>query len=497
MASERGYKKALLGAGTIIGAIVFLVILGLVQYITMQHPVRWDLTRVGQYTLAPQSKKILETYKKESTDIEVIAFYEANDMGAKTLAQDLLDQYRDVYADFTYRFVDPDKDRALAVQHKIETYPTLVIKAGSKTEPIQTADEETVTNALVKLLRSESKKIYALRGHGELEIGVSGDNGFSQAKDYMEKQNYEIQDLVLTQNPAVPSDASVLVIPGPEKDPTKTELDSIKAFIDGGGSLLVMLRPFKTPELASFLSKYGLRFEEDIVVDRMSRALGADYLAPVITTYERFEITKNFDIMSVMPMARSVRKAESPVPHAIPTELAFTSPVSWTISEKQLASGDATFDADTGIKGPVPVMAVSEYTNIASLQDKLKDAQKTEDNGKSENAKDEKSTDITEEFDDEPQVSPEKARIVVFGSADFLSNRYIRVQGNSDLLLNTVSWLAEDEDLISIRPKSSKSRPIVLTEEQSRLVFWIPLVLGPAIFIVAGIVVFLRRRRNV
>jgi ABC-type uncharacterized transport system involved in gliding motility auxiliary subunit len=496
MAQEKSYRKALLGGGAIVGAIVFLAIIGLIQYITLQHPIRWDLTRAGKYTLAPQSEKVLGTYKEKGLDIDVIAFYETNEIGAKTLAQDLFDQYRDIYSAFNYRFVDPDRNRALAVRHGIETYPTIVIQAGGKSEPVPRADEETVTNALVKLLRSERKIIYSLMGHGELDLKESRDQGFSQAKGYMEKQNYEIRQLALSQKPSVPEDASVLIIPGPQVDPTEPELESVKDFINKGGSLLVMLRPFKTSKLADFLSKYGLKFEEDIVVDRMSRVLGADYLAPVITTYENFAITENFDIMSVMPMCRSVRKADEPVPHTEPTELAFTSPVSWTISQEQLKSGDATFDENKGFKGPAPVMAVSVYTNIASLNKKSEKSLEQQDSKDAGESEDTSAPSLAEEFDDD-KLKPVKSRIVVFGSAEFLSNRYIRVQGNSDLLLNTVSWLAEDEDLISIRPKPTRSRPIVLTEGQSRMVFWIPLIIVPAIFIVAGVAVFIRRRRSV
>ncbi len=496
MAEERRYNKAFLGGATIIGAIVFLCILGLIQYITIQHPIRWDMTQIGRYTLADQSKKILNTFREKNVHIETIAFYETKEVGQKSLAQDLLDQYRDVYADFTYRFVDPDKDRALAVKYKVETYPTLIIKADGKTEPINTADEETVTNALVRLLRTETKKVYVLKGHGEFDISVSEDQGFSLAKEYMEKQNYEIHDLLLTQEPKVPEDSSVIVVPGPEKDLLDSELEAIREYVENGGSLLVTLRPFKAPKLAEFLSGYGLRFEEDVVIDQMSKALGADYLAPVITAYEQYEITKNFDIMTVMPMARSVRKAEKPVPHTTPKELAFTSPVSWTISEEQLEKGDPTFVPEKGFKGPVPVMAVTEYTNIASLNKKTANSSKETNNGDPDGPNTQDAPGVTEEFDDSAPLEPEKARIVVFGSAQFLSNRYIKIQGNSDLLLNTISWLAEDEDLISIRPKSENSSPIVLTQGQSSMVFFIPMVLVPLIWVIAGIVVFAHRRRT-
>ena len=69
-----------------------------------------------------------------------------------------------------------------------------------------------------------------------------------------------------------------------------------------------------------------------------------------------------------------------------------------------------------------------------------------------------------------------KARIVVVGTADFASNQFLGAQGNRDFFLNVVSWLAEEEDLISIRAKDPKQNPVVLTSAQSRLVWGLPLV---------------------
>ena len=67
-----------------------------------------------------------------------------------------------------YSFIDPDRDRAVALANKIESYPTLVVKVGQKDERISTADEESLTNAISRLLRTEVKKAYFLKGHGEL-----------------------------------------------------------------------------------------------------------------------------------------------------------------------------------------------------------------------------------------------------------------------------------------------------------------------------------------
>ena len=49
------------------------------------------------------------------------------------------------------------------------------------------------------------------------------------------------------------------------------------------------------------------------------------------------------------------------------------------------------------------------------------------------------------------------ARALVVGDGDFFANGYRDLLGNLDFFLNGVSWLAEQEDRITIRPKSRES----------------------------------------
>jgi ABC-type uncharacterized transport system involved in gliding motility auxiliary subunit len=96
--------------------------------------------------------------------------------------------------------------------------------------------------------------------------------------------------------------------------------------------------------------------------------------------------------------------------------------------------------------------------------------------------------------DEKEKKHGKEARVVVVGDSDFASNNYFQQQRNGDLFLNTVSWLAEDEDLISVRPKSQENRSISLTRANSSVLFWMTLVLLPGSALISGILVWLRRR---
>ncbi|MBI5571947.1 MAG: GldG family protein [Desulfomonile tiedjei] len=491
MEGEYSKRKLVLGAGTLIGAIIFLAIIVAVQYITLQHPERWDLTQGGRYTLSPQSKKILETFKEKKIPIEVIGFYDIKNLKARAAAQELLDQYRDVDSSFVYTFADPDQDRALALANKVESYPTLVIKAAGQDTRITTLDEENLTNGLVKLLRTEVKKIYFLKGHGEHATDSAEPVGFKIAKEQIEKQNYKTADLVLMQSPSVPEDAAILVIGGPKTDPMDAEFEMIRGYLDRGGSVLVLLNPFQTPKLCEFLKDYGFETAEDIVVDRMSRAVGGDYLMPIITTYIDFPITKNFELASFFPEARSVRVPEKLAPGLEGQELALTSQDSWTISKEQLDLRTANFDEKTGKKGPIPVMGVVSHFDPEAA---MKSPKKGDESAKKEPTAEQQ--DEKAEGQD-PDTTIKKGRLVVAGSSLFAANKYFKLQGNGDLFMNTVSWLAEDENLIAIRPKSLHAQPIVLTPSESLFTLLIPMGLVPLAWIIAGVLVFLYRRRSI
>lgn len=495
MNSSSSRQKILLGGSSIIGIIIFVGIIAGLQYISLNNPVRWDLTQEKQHTLSSQSVKVTEELKENKEPVEVLAFYESKDQRSRMEASDLFDRYRDVWNGINYTFYDPDKERAIALQNKVDSYPTVIVRSRGKTERMTNVDEESFTNALVRLQRNEVKKVYFLKGHGELSTSSTEQFGLSIARENIEKQNYRTEDLLLLQSLDVPPDASIVIVAGPRTELMEQEIQSLERYLDRGGAMLVMLNPFQTPELAKNLSRYGFELTDDIVVDRMSQALGGDYLMPVITSYAQFPITKNFDVASFFPQARSVKKSSKSPDNVNAVELAFTSPASWTISESQLLSGSAEFDEKFGHKGPVTVMSVSTISPDPNAHgsDIPKKETKVETD---KDAQPENATKLQGAQDSAINKPSGKSRIVVFGSSQFASNKFFKLQGNGDLFMNTVSWLAEDENLISIRPKSLKAQPVVLTAYDSLISFLVPVALTPLAVVFAGAVVFLYRRKN-
>jgi ABC-type uncharacterized transport system involved in gliding motility auxiliary subunit len=149
--------------------------------------------------------------------------------------------------------------------------------------------------------------------------------------------------------------------------------------------------------------------------------------------------------------------------------LAKTSPNSWLErgeDERQgIARGEGRLAYNEGVdeKAPVPIAAVATVTPRRS--------------GSAER-------------------EPKKAGLVVFGDSDFASNNYLNLSGNRDLFLNTVSWLAEEENLIAIRPKEGGSSFSPVTATQERLVFWLSMIALPAVVVGSGVAAYMWRRQS-
>ena len=462
-----------------LSVIIFLAIVVVVALIAQSHPWRLDLTRGSRHSLSPQTEKVISNLKNP---IEIIGFYQETDNSRKD-AQMILESYKHLSHQITYRFIDPDRQPAQARKYEVKSYGTLVLEGYGKKQTVTGAEESVITNAIVKLTSEKEKAVYFLTGHGERDIEDTGNKGFSTLKQAIEKENYTVKKLNLMRD-KIPEDASFLVAADPEKPLFKEELDAIDAFVKKGGRLLILLAAYSDGGFKSFLARYGFQLKDDIVIDRMSRVFGGDYLMPLINSYGQHEITEKFALAAFLPLARTTGiAAELPKGISI-TELALTSSESWSeTNQKALNEGKAEFEEKEDTIGPLVVAA------IASVQP----PEETKSPPGEETDKNQQAA--SEAAPEEAKSQP--GQVAVFGSADFVANQYLELSGNSDFILNTVNFLAREEDQIAIRPKAAEGGgAIMLSREQNILLIWVSLVLMPVVVLLCGFIVYRVRRKS-
>lgn len=478
---KQGFKRKSFIYSSNLFLIIFLVlgILVLFNYFFARHHARIDFTEAKLHSLSDQTVTVLKNLKNE---IRIKSFFREGNFSRPTM-ENLMKIYTYHSNRIKHEFIDPDKNPGLVKRYEITQDGTAILESGDKENRITSISEEDITNAIIKISREKKKVIYFLEGHGEASIEESTERGYSLAKDELEKIGYDVKKLTLALADNFPDDLALLVIPGPVKDLLPNELETLRNYIHKGGRVFFLVDPDNAPGFTPFLKEFGVKLQDDLVVDTVSRLLGGDYFMPVVTEYEYHEITEKFRYATFYPYARSVEKADE-MPEGVTVEtLAKSSPNSW--SERQLDRKEVSFNEDKDVAGPISLAVVA----TTKQKEEGKDASEQEE--KSEETEEEKAE---ETKDAEGTVPKPEGRLAVFGDSDFASNTYYNLSGNGNLFLNTVNWLTEEADLISIQPKTSSPRAIQLSPSQGRMIFFVSLIILPLAILLTGISVWLRRR---
>jgi ABC-type uncharacterized transport system involved in gliding motility auxiliary subunit len=442
------------GADALLATAFFLAVLVVVQATSVRRSVVFDLTRNQRHTLAPQTLAVLDSLDRE---VAATAFFRQNSP-SRAGADQLLELYARRSHRFRFQMVDPDRRPELARRMGASPDEILIEAAGTR-RTARTPDEEALTNAVLQVVRTGVKVVYFVSGHGERDPDLDSRDGFSAARAGLESQGYAVRPLSLIGLAAVPGDAAVVVLAGPRDDVLPDEAARLGDYLENGGSLLVLVDPrVETPRLDALLAGVRLQLLNAVVLDEIVLDAGDrsfDATVAKVRRYERHPITRAFNYVTMFPRARPVRiTADSAEVGLDARYLCVTDDAAWgEVDMARFQTGSAARDGQD-LAGPLPIAAAVQVTR----------AQRSR-------------------------------RVVLVGDSDFASNAFYGVLGNSDLFLNMVSYLAEEENLVSIRPRPPLGDRVYITESQGRLVFAVCLVALPLASVATGITVWLRRRR--
>lgn len=425
--------------------------LALLVAIAARNPVRFDLTRGGRFSLSEETLRILSGL---AADVTATAFYKDEDEGRLAM-EDLFLEYAGRCRRFRFRFVDPDRSPGLAKELGVTAYGTTVVTCGGRRATLFVPEEAQLSAAILRVTRDATRRVAFVAGHGERGLGDRGRAGYATVANALADARIAARPLLLLRDSTDLSVEDAVVIAGPTRDLLPEERALLERYLDGGGALLALVDPGPLPLLDSLLAREGLVLGDDIVVDRLSQAYGADILVPVVAEYPETDVTRGFRLATLFPIARSVDLAPRGPAGAERERVVVASEGSWGERDTALllAERKAAFDPRTDRPGPVAIAASSER----------------------------------------PAAS-RRARVLVVGDADFADNAHAALSGNGDLFQNALAWVMGEEDPTSVRPRERPSEPLVLTSRQGRLFFWVPVVVVPAIALAASGLVLLRRR---
>lgn len=445
-------RSTKMGLNSFLMIVLFTSILVIVNFLASRHSVRWDLSENQNFTLAPQTHRVLRTLPR---DVKIMVFTREKDPGYQAF-KERLESYRQASTKLSVEFVDPEKQPKMAQTYGIFRTDTAIFESNGQTIRVTSPSEIELTGALIRISKDSKKRIVFVEGHSELNVEDKDRNGLFLAKEALIRQGYDVGTVSLLKESAVPDNTSVLVLAGPRRSVMKEEQDRIHAYVEKGGHLLLLADPDTQTGLEPLLARWGLGLGPGVLVDLQDRLAQGDLTALLVRTFTEHEITQDLTSAVLLPLSRHITFDEQAGKGWDFVPLARTSPNSW--AETNMQGRVVSLSEKEDIKGPLPM--------AAALSPKKA-----------------------------PEEGAPRPAIVVIGNSTFASNAFFNFPGNSDFFLHTTGWLTEERDLISIAPREPALHPFTPNPTQERALIYIQVVLLPLMTFLTGLIVWRKRRR--
>jgi ABC-type uncharacterized transport system involved in gliding motility auxiliary subunit len=468
------------GAYAAVYILVVLAILAGVNFLANRYDKSYDATKNKQYSLSDQTIKIVTGLKN---DVRMTYFGESRDFPN---ARDLLDRYASMSTRLRVDYLDPNKKPTLAKAAGFRSDSPVIVENGPRREGAKSLSEEEVTGALIRALKSGERNVCFMTGAGEHSIDDQDREGFSILKALLEHDNYKSRAVSLRTAAApdagkadagkkveigqaapsgpveVPKDCTVLVSGGPTADYPPPVVAAIKSYVEDGGRAIFMfdnvLRIGRSEpaapndDLAKLLESWGVTVNKDLVLDLggLGQIFGFGPEIPVVLQYESHPITQPLTrIPTAFPLTRSLEIKSGG--KASVNKLVATTEES--IATSEIGPGGAV-DPKKGKKGPLTLVAAGTYSGT------------------------------------------KQGRFVVSGTSIWAVNSLAgsRQLGNRELFMNSINWLASDEDLISIRPKTPEDQQLNVSGQRMAMLFWLSIFVFPLTVVAFGMATWWKRR---
>lgn len=434
-----------------------IVLVVSVNFLAVKHNKTWDLTEEKLNSLTEQTQQILKGLDQE---MSIKIFYRGEEASEeKQKAKQSLDvfaensnkvklQYFNSYVDVmeAKQYLDqlPDKDRGNVF--------VFAEYGGKKVKIEPPYGEEQITGAFIKVTRKGEKKIYFVTGHGEHDIDSPDAEGMKLFKTSLEEASFTVHVLNLLEKGGVPEDASVLVISGPTTQYQEGELNWIREYAKRGGRLLIAIDPGVRHNLANLTKTFGVEFSNNYILNENNQLLGRSAASAIGLYFDpKNDVTKSFPTgrnYSVFDLASEIHPAPGRSQNLIVEEIIRTDTNSFVLNEL----------AKTARPSERKSFAVA-----ISVMGKV-DAS-----------------------------DPKDFEALIFGDSDFMTNKAFNQGLNHDVAMNSVASLANEKDLISIRPKQAKGTKMTITRTSQLGIIFGAMALPLVLLITSGVLWFRRR----
>jgi gliding motility-associatede transport system auxiliary component len=430
--------------------LLFIAAVALYQF-AARHPLQRDITQNAINSLEPGSVQVLQQMPGE---VKLTVFTNEQDAmkgDMHRLIRNFVALYQRYKPDLTLTFIDPAKHPDAVRQYDIQNNGEMVVEYGGRREHLTMLNEQALTSALLNLAHRRQQLVMYLYGHGERKLDGNANFDLGEFGRRLRQNGFRIGALNLAVAQDVPSNASLLIVTQPQVDLMPGELDKLMRYIDNGGNLLWLVDAEPLHGLEQLAEKLGLVLSPGIVIDPDAQQMRAPPTWALAAGYPPHAITRNFNLVTVFPYARSLDHEDSNdwQYHSV-VEAA---PRGWVSRNIPGEGQQPHFDKNHDVPGPITI-ALALQRNINDLDQ----------------------------------------RIVVVGDGSFLSNTYAGNGGNLDLGVNMVNWLTNEEKLITIQPRAAKDSAVNLSKRQLSFISIGFVIVLPLLLAIIGGVLWWRRR---
>ena len=445
-----------------------------------------DLTSQQLYSLSPATRNYLKTLEE---DVRITIF-------TRKMEQyiELMRIYNRETDRLDWEFPDALRDPVKAQQagERVQN-GEMFVTSGDNSKRMAVGElaqdyENRLTNAIVGVTRTDRPRVYFLTGHGEVSYipqtsRSSPDRQVSSLAAFrklLNERGIETSPLELARLGYIPEDATLVVMAGPKSDILHAETLALREFLAGGGKFLLLLNTMSGSytkgfeQLGGMLREYGVGITRSWIVDGFSVNQGLSPIKPLLMGFSPdHPVTRDLATLDTQrfPLnnpSRVLTVDEDRHPQWVVTTLATSSPESWTEEIRYIIDSS---DSRTPLQRPTEVGPLPIALAIRKMSPPILPGQ--------------------------PPIPDDGPRIVVFGNSDFIRDGFMAAwQPALEMMLSTINWLTEREDMIHIPPKQTEGTPIIITPAVSRVIFMIVVVLLPGSFLLGGVGYTLVRGRR-
>lgn len=455
-------------------AAIFIVIVVVINMIVGAIPSKYsqlDVSSSKLYTIGDETKKVLKALDKDVTIYQIAQSGSEDDT-----ISNLLKRYEDESKHIKVEVKDPVVNPKFASEYTTDDLAanSLIVVCGDRNKVISYNDmystsvdyntwqqtttgfdgEGQITSAIGYVTSEDLPIMYTLSGHGEKDL----DSSF---KEDIQKANIDIKELNLLTEGKVPDDADCLMIVSPTSDISEEEKTEILDYLEAGGKAMIF-SDYTQDDLPNFdavLANYGVKRAEGIVFEGDSQHYGMQmpyYFVPTVNSTDASSETASAGSYVLAPYAQGIQKTDDVRDTVTIDSILTTSDQAYSKTNMQSSQIEKE---DGDVDGPFDL-------GVA----------------------------ITETLDDDKET-----QIVYYSTSNLMESQANQMVsgGNEKLLLESLSWMTstDESSSVSISSKSLQSTSLTVTDYDAA--FWKICTIGliPGVFLVAGFLIWLRRRK--